>query len=78
MSLFGHVEDEGLARTGALNGAWKKISGPGTVTFADPGTARTRAPFSAPGSYQLELSASDSERDSRVAVTVVVKPAPDQ
>lgn len=71
--LFGSVDDEGLPREAALAIAWKKISGPGTVTFSNPDAARTRASFSEPGTYQLELSASDSEHDGRVQVTVTVR-----
>ena len=72
VNLFGNVEDEGLPRTGILSIAWKQVSGAGTVTFSNPSAARTHASFSAPGAYQLELSATDSEfsRSTRVNVTV--------
>ncbi|MBI3263967.1 MAG: hypothetical protein HYZ58_12580 [Acidobacteria bacterium] len=76
LRLFGSVEDEGLPREGTLSVAWKKISGPGTISFSNPTAARTRASFSAPGAYQLELSASDSQHESRVQVTVTVQPPP--
>lgn len=72
--LFGSVDDEGLPRGAKMAVAWKKISGPGAVTFSDPTAARTRASFSEPGTYQLELSANDSERESRLQLTVTVKP----
>ena len=73
--LFGNVEDEGLPRRGSLTVAWKQISGPGTVTFADPKAARTQASFSAPGIYDIELSASDSllTNSARVTVTVAAR-----
>ena len=32
---------------------WRQVSGPGTVTFADPKEAVTTATFSAPGEYWL-------------------------
>lgn len=76
LRLFGSVEDEGLPRGGKVTVAWRKVSGPGTVTFVDPKAARTRASFSAPGTYQLELWASDSQLESRVQVTVTVNAAP--
>ena len=72
LSLFGSVNDEGLPRARSLAVSWKQISGPGTAKFQDPGSPRTHATFSAPGDYELELSASDSEfsASSRVRVAV--------
>ena len=72
MNLFGSVADEGLPRGGTLTVAWQKLSGPGTVTFTPPQTARTRATFSAPGTYELELSANDAELTSRARINVTV------
>jgi hypothetical protein len=66
------VSDEGLPRTGALTVAWKQISGPAAVMFDDPAAARTRARFSAPGTYELELSATDSELAQTARINVVV------
>jgi hypothetical protein len=74
LNLFGNVEDEGLPRAGTLTVTWKKVSGPGAVEFADPSAARTRVFFSAAGTYQLELWASDSLLESRTQVTVTVNP----
>ncbi len=75
LSLFGSVHDEGLPRGRSLAVAWKKLSGPGTVVFADAAAARTHATFSAPGVYELELTGNDSELSSsaRTRVTVVAK-----
>jgi hypothetical protein len=72
MSLFGSVHDEGLPRGQSLRVAWKQLSGPGTVKFSDASAARTHASFSEPGTYELELRASDSalENSTRVAVHV--------
>jgi hypothetical protein len=50
----------------------KQLSGPGTVRFTDPDKARTRASFSAPGAYELELWASDSMLEDRTKVVVTV------
>lgn len=74
LNLFGHVEDEGLPRGGTLAVAWTKVSGPGTVTFAEPSAARTRASFGMAGTYELELWASDSLLEGRTQVTVTVHP----
>jgi hypothetical protein len=72
LNLFGSVSDEGLPRGGTLSAAWRKLDGPGNVTFTPPETARTRATFSAPGTYELELSASDAELTGRARITVTV------
>jgi hypothetical protein len=50
----------------------RMLKGPGTVKFTIPGSARTKALFSAPGLYELELSATDSEftRTTRINVKV--------
>jgi hypothetical protein len=72
LNLFGSVSDEGLPRGGALTIAWKQVSGPAPVTFEDAAAARTRARFTAPGTYELELSASDAELAKNVHINVVV------
>jgi hypothetical protein len=72
-SLFGSVNDEGLPRTGKLTAAWKVLNGPGTVTFENASAARTRATFSAPGTYELELTGSDGELSATARVAVTVK-----
>jgi hypothetical protein len=73
LNLFGSVSDEGLPREGMLTAAWRLVNGPGPVTFTNPAAARTRATFSAPGVYELELSASDSVLEERTVVTVKVQ-----
>ncbi len=72
-SLFGSVNDEGLPRTGKLVTAWKQLNGPGTVAFENAAAPRTRATFSAPGAYELELTATDGEFSSATRVLVNVK-----
>jgi hypothetical protein len=73
LNLFGSAHDEGLPRGRSLVVEWKLLKGPGTVNFTIPGSARTKATFSAPGSYELELSATDSEFTERTRVNVAVK-----
>jgi hypothetical protein len=72
LPINGHVEDDGLPRGSKVTVAWKKISGPGTVTFSDATTGPTRAKFSAPGVYEIELSAPDGEKTSTLKLTVTV------
>jgi hypothetical protein len=72
LHLFGSVADEGLPRTGKLIVGWKSLKGPGTVDFSNPTEPRTKASFTAPGVYELELSATDSELSSTLRVVVTV------
>lgn len=72
LNLFGSAHDEGLPRGKGLVVEWKMLKGPGTVTFTIPGSARTKATFSAPGLYELELTASDSEFTERTRLNVKV------
>lgn len=57
--------------------AWSKESGPGEVTFADPGAAVTTAAFSAPGAYVLTMTArgGGEEATSSFHVTVEMPPS---
>ena len=73
LNLFGSAHDEGLPRGKGLAVEWKMLKGPGTVNFTIPGSARTKATFSAPGLYELELTASDSEFTERTRLNVAVK-----
>ena len=60
-TLTGTASDDGLPNPpAALTIAWSKVSGPGTVTFANANSLNTTANFSASGSYVLRLTADDS------------------
>ena len=72
LNLFGSAHDEGLPRGRAFTAQWTMLKGPGKATFAPPASARTKATFSAPGLYELELSASDGEFTERVRLNVRV------
>jgi len=74
LNLFGSAHDEGLPRGKELAIEWRMLQGPGTVSFTIPGSARTKAKFSAAGLYELELSASDSEFTESTRVNVKVGP----
>ena len=72
--LDGTVSDDGLpAASGAVTIGWSLVSGPGSVTFADPTAVDTTADFSAPGEYVLLLTADDGDasRSDQVIVRVV-------
>ncbi len=72
LSLTGSAEDDGLPRQSRVAVSWKKITGPGTVTFSDANQPVTRARFSAAGVYELEMSATDTEHTSKVKIKVTV------
>jgi RHS repeat-associated protein len=60
VTLTGSVVDDGLPAGSGVGLEWSKVSGPGTVTFANPNAAVTTATFSAEGIYVLQLVADDS------------------
>ncbi|MDD4736389.1 MAG: right-handed parallel beta-helix repeat-containing protein [Kiritimatiellae bacterium] len=71
--LAGTVTDDGNP-SGTLTSTWSKVSGPGTVTFADPHATNTTANFSEDGRYVLELRADDGELQDEDTVIVYVDP----
>lgn len=58
--------------TGFLATSWDKVSGPGTVIFADPAALSTSATFSRPGDYQLRFRATDGLATTEQTVNVSV------
>jgi subtilase family serine protease len=75
-SLNGTVTDDGLPSPPAtVTVAWSKVSGPGTVTFANPAAKVTTATFSVAGTYVLKLTASDSALTAGANITVTVNAA---
>jgi RHS repeat-associated protein len=72
--LNGTVSDDGLPAGGSLTSFWSKVSGPGAANFADPNAAATAASFTAPGTYVLRLTASDTELSDSDEVTITVNP----
>jgi len=72
-SLDGTVTDDGLPEPpGAVTTTWSQVSGPGTVTFADPNAVDTTASFSGTGTYVLRLTADDGEFVASDEVTIAV------
>ncbi|HTD88894.1 MAG TPA: Ig-like domain-containing protein, partial [Candidatus Binatia bacterium] len=71
-ALNGSTFDDGLPRGGTLVSTWSKVSGPGTVIFADPHNPATLASFSDPGIYVLRLSATDSAKSASDEVTITL------
>lgn len=76
-SLSGLVSDDGLPNPpGTTTVTWSVVSGPGTVTFADPNALATTAGFSLEGTYVLRLTATDSALSASDDVTVLADPPP--
>jgi hypothetical protein len=73
-NLIGTASDDGLPNS-TLNGQWTKVTGPGTVTFANPAAFSTTASFGAAGTYTLRLTATDGTLSSFDEATVIVNPA---
>ncbi len=71
--LRASVTDDGIPGS-ELSYYWRKVSGPGTVTFGALKTSRTVAAFSKPGTYTIRFSAIDgglmkSEKDIIVTIS---------
>ena len=74
-SLDGTVTDDGLPNPpGAVTTTWTKVSGPGTVTFANPSAIDTNASFSTAGTYTLRLTANDSALTASDDTVITVNP----
>jgi len=71
-SLNGTAPDDGYPIGSSVTSAWTKVSGPGTVTFANPAALATTASFSTNGVYILRLTASDSDLSASDDLTVTV------
>lgn len=71
--LDGTVADDGLPNPpGTVTTSWSFVSGPGTVTFANPAAVDTTATFSAAGTYILRLTADDGALFANDTVSVIV------
>jgi RHS repeat-associated protein len=77
-NLNGSVSDDGFPNGSTLTSTWSKVSGPGTVIFANPSLTVTTATFSVAGDYVLRLSVSDSALSGADEVLVSVSPQPNQ
>ena len=61
---------------GAVQTTWSKVSGPGTVTFANASAVDTTARFSLPGSYTLRLTANNGALSASDDMVVTVRQTP--
>ena len=85
ITMSGSVSDDGLPIGATLSTTWSATGGPSPVPFSNPtatfpdvagqvNPVTTSATFSAPGSYTLGLTGSDSQLNSRSSATVTVNP----
>jgi len=73
--LRGTFTDDGLpAPPGSPIFSWTKVTGLGTVLFANPGLPQTTANFSEPGSYVLRFEVNDGVLLAADEITVTVAP----
>ncbi len=74
-AILGAWISPGAYAVGDIGLAWRKVSGPGSVTFTAPANKVTDAVFSLPGIYELSITATPPgggpETIDRVVVTAV-------
>ncbi|NQZ59303.1 MAG: LamG domain-containing protein, partial [Lentisphaeraceae bacterium] len=70
-SLKGSVSDDNLP-SNSLSTTWSKVSGPGTVTFANASKLDSTAAFSTAGTYVLRLTATDSALQTSDDISITV------
>jgi hypothetical protein len=76
-NLSGTATDDGRPNPPAtLTYAWSKVSGPGTVVFANAAAKTTTASFSQTGTYVLRLIVSDSALSDIDDIHITVNNAP--
>ena len=74
-ALSGTATDDGVPGP-SLTTQWTKVSGPGSVTFANAAVLATSATFSMQGTYVLQLAAHDGLLTGTDTLTVTVLPNP--
>jgi len=76
LTLQGEVHDDGPNGDVRLTSEWTVISGPGPVSFADASSPVTDVLFGLPGTYVLQLAASDGYLTVADRATIAVDPDP--
>jgi PKD repeat protein len=71
VTLNGSATDDGQPN-GSITYSWKKLSGPGKVTFGNASQAVTTAQFSKAGTYTLQLTANDGQLSTTDNVVITV------
>jgi RHS repeat-associated protein len=76
LTLQGEVHDDGPPGDPRLTSLWTQVSGPAPVAFGDATSPVTAAVFTEPGTYVLELAASDGFLTSADRATITVDDQP--
>ncbi len=76
LPLSGNASDSALPQGDTIAFAWSQVSGPGIVTFTSPQQGSTTASFSVAGSYQIQLTATDSNGSASAVLMIAVNPPP--
>jgi hypothetical protein len=71
VTLNGSATDDGQPN-GSMTYSWKKLAGPGKVTFGNASQAVTTAQFSKAGTYTLQLTANDGQLSATDNVVITV------
>lgn len=74
-ALAGTATDDGLPANSSVAVTWSMSSGPGSVTFSNTHALAPTANFSLPGTYVLNLAATDGELTSNDTVVVTITAA---
>jgi RHS repeat-associated protein len=75
LTLQGEAHGNGEQGDLRLTTQWTQLSGPASVTFADATSPVTDVVFTLPGTYVLQLSASDGFLTTAAQATITVDPA---
>ena len=70
--LVGGAVDDGNPAGSTLSYNWSEVSGPGTVSFSNPTALTTTASFSNAGTYDIRLTANDTQLSGSEDITIVV------
>src|SRR5262249_40242652 len=78
VTLQGTVHDDGLPAGATVTQQWSVVSAPpsGTVVFSAPTSTTTQATFNVAGTYDLRLTASDTQLTSSSDLIITVLSAP--
>ena len=74
VTVSGQASDDGLP-SGILITSWSEVNGPAAVTFANPNQLSTQVTVPVAGTYQLRLTATDTQLTSYSDTYVTVNPA---
>ncbi|HVV50676.1 MAG TPA: kelch repeat-containing protein, partial [Polyangia bacterium] len=76
LTLQGEVHGAGPRGDLDLTSTWTEVSGPAPVAFADASSPVTDVVFTEPGTYVVQLEASDGMLTTASRATITVDPAP--